>query len=69
MVTDIATVQFKEFTEFKDVVLRVFTPRGSSPVVIVSEGKIRSAEDIGEQMLGLFEYHVESPVFNEAKEA
>lgn len=67
-VRDLATVQLKEFDAFNDVIMRVFTERGSSPIVIVQNGEVNSAEDVGQQVLDLFRYMVESPVFDKAQE-
>lgn len=56
-----------EFPEYSDVILRVFTQRGSCPIVIVDNGARVDAEDIGNQILSLFNYTVQSEVFNTAK--
>jgi hypothetical protein len=56
----LATAKLCEFDEYKDVILRIHTDRGSMPIVIVSGGIVQSAERIGEQILESFDYHVES---------
>jgi hypothetical protein len=55
-----------EFEDYQDVVMRVHSTRGSSPVVIVSEGAVQSAESIGQRVLELFGYVLESAVYEAA---
>jgi hypothetical protein len=68
MATELAVTKLWEFDEFGDVILRIQTPRGSTPVVIVDEGHRSSAQDIGEQILDTFKYLIDSEVFNRSKE-
>jgi hypothetical protein len=69
MSIELATATLNDFIEYQDTILRVSNVMGSTPVVIVSDGKLNTAQDIGEQVLALFGYQVRSTVFNTAKGA
>lgn len=60
----IATAEMHESTEFSDVILRISTVRGSNPIAIQLDGIPKSAQEIGEQILEVFNYLVESEVLN-----
>lgn len=69
MVNNLASkVDVQESTEFNDVWIRIFTHKGSTPILVVSDGKLKSKADIGQQVLDAFTFTIESPIFNEAKE-
>lgn len=67
MATEIATATITEFNFYKDVILKVSTSRGSTPVFIVLGGVLQDAEAIGKEVLSCFDYLVGSEVFNDAK--
>jgi hypothetical protein len=56
-----------EFDELHDVIVRVYSTRGSVPVVVVDEGVVQSAEAIGQRVLELFDYYLKSPVYDAAR--
>lgn len=56
----LATAEIHESETYKDIVLRVKTVRGSIPVIIVNEGEVFTAEQIGAQVLECFNYFVQS---------
>lgn len=69
MVTNLASdVTLEESDELNDVWMRIFTERGSSPILIVANGVLKSEADIGKQVLNAFEYLVKSPVFDKVTE-
>jgi hypothetical protein len=65
MTTKLATAEICEFDEYQEVVMRIFTTRGSTPIRIVDELKgLLSAEEIGKQIIHAFDYFIESPIVN-----
>lgn len=69
MARTLSKAEVVEFPQLADVVVRFHSNNGSSPVVIVGDGIVRSAEDIGFQILELFNFRISSEVFEEAEEA
>lgn len=65
---NLGTGVLMEFTNFGDVILRIFTDRGSSPIIIVDGGKVQTPAAIGSAILGLFDHTVSSEVFQGANE-
>jgi hypothetical protein len=60
----IATATVDEFTEFQDVVIRIASTRGSFPVHVVEDGKLKTAEQIGQHILDGFKHNlIESEIF------
>jgi hypothetical protein len=56
----LATADLHESLEYKDIVLRVYTDNGSTPVPIMIDGTIFTAEEIGLSILDLFNYRVKT---------
>lgn len=56
----LATAKVFEGEGYEDVVLRIYSERGSTPIVVVDEGTIKSAHEIGMQVLEAFRYTVTS---------
>lgn len=62
----VATAEVHESEEYRDVWVRFSTERGSSPVMLVANGVLMDAEQIGQAVLQQFSYLIRSEVFNAA---